>query len=79
MVIYDKPLFSGQPPLSEHLPVPRGWLLNGRSTVVNFKKLYVFENRNNAIKCQYTFARASTKNFQKKQTVNLPLFRLIAD
>ena len=25
MLIYDEPLLNGQPPLSGHLPVPRGW------------------------------------------------------
>ena len=35
MLIYDKPLLSGQPLLSDHLPVPRGWPLNGTTTVVN--------------------------------------------
>ena len=29
MLIYDEPLLSGQPPLSGHSPVPRGWPLNG--------------------------------------------------
>ena len=29
MLIHDKPLLSGQPPLSGHLPVPQGWQLNG--------------------------------------------------
>ena len=28
MLIYDDALLSGQPPLSGHLPVPRGWALN---------------------------------------------------
>ena len=28
MLIYDEALLSGQPPLSGHLPVPRGWVLN---------------------------------------------------
>ena len=28
MRIYDEPLLSGQPPLSGHSPVPRGWPLN---------------------------------------------------
>ena len=29
MLIYDKPLFSGQHPLSSYLPVPQGWPLSG--------------------------------------------------
>ena len=33
MLIYDKPLLSGQPPLSNHLQVPGGGLFNGGSTV----------------------------------------------
>ena len=33
MLIYDKPLLSGQPPLGGHLLVPRGWPLNEGSTV----------------------------------------------
>ena len=33
MLIFDKPLLSGQPPLSNHSQVPRGWLFNGGSTV----------------------------------------------
>ena len=33
MLIYDKPVVSGQPPLSIHLPVPWGWPLNGGFTV----------------------------------------------
>ena len=32
-LFYDKHLLSGQPPLSGHLPVPRGWPLNGAITV----------------------------------------------
>ena len=27
-LIYDKPLFGGQPPLTGHLPIPRGWPLH---------------------------------------------------
>ena len=34
MLIYDEPLLSGQPPLSGHLLVIQGWLLNGDSTVI---------------------------------------------
>ena len=30
MLIYDEPLLSTQPPLSGHLLVPGGWLLNGQ-------------------------------------------------
>ena len=33
LLIYDKPLSSGQPLLSDYLPVPRGLPLNVRSTV----------------------------------------------
>ena len=33
MLIYDKPILSGQPPLSNHLQVPRGGLFNGGLTV----------------------------------------------
>jgi len=28
MLIYDEALLSGQPPLSGHSPIPRGWALN---------------------------------------------------
>ena len=34
MLIYDEPLLSSQPPLSGHLSVTQGWLLNGGSTVI---------------------------------------------
>ena len=35
MLIYDEPLLSGhEPPLSGHLLVPQGWLLNGDSVVI---------------------------------------------
>ena len=34
MPIYDKPLLSGQTPLNDHLPVPRGWPVNGGSSVI---------------------------------------------
>ena len=33
MLIYDEALLNGQPPLSVHFPVPRGWQLNCGSTV----------------------------------------------
>ena len=33
MLIYNKPLSRGQAPLSDQLPVPQGWPLNGGSTV----------------------------------------------
>ena len=33
MLINDEPLLSGQPPISSHLQVPRGWPLNGGLTV----------------------------------------------
>ena len=33
MLIYDKPILSGQPPLSNHLQVPGGGLFNGSLTV----------------------------------------------
>ena len=34
MLIYDKPPLDGQSPTSSQLLVPRGWPLNGGSTVV---------------------------------------------
>ena len=33
MLIYDKPILSGQPPLSNHSQVPGGGLFNGGLTV----------------------------------------------
>ena len=33
MLIYDKPILSGQPPLSNHSQVPGGWLFDDDSTV----------------------------------------------
>ena len=36
MLFHGKPLLRGQPPLSGHLPVPRGWELNGSSTTVPY-------------------------------------------
>ena len=34
MQIYDKPLLTGQTPLNDHLPVPRGRPLNRGTTVI---------------------------------------------
>ena len=34
MLIYNEALLSGQPPLSDHLPVPCGWPLNWGSKVL---------------------------------------------
>ena len=43
MLIYDEPLLNGQPPLSGHLPVPRGWRsLNGGSTLLSLQILLKF-------------------------------------
>ena len=36
LLISDEPLLSNQPPLGGHLLVPRGWPLNGGSTVLSF-------------------------------------------
>ena len=41
-LIYDEPLLSGQPPLSGHLPVLRGWQFNGGLTVLSLVLTLVF-------------------------------------
>ena len=43
MLIYDKPLLSGQPPLSGHLPVLRGWPLNGGCIFLDINAWRIFE------------------------------------
>ena len=47
--IYDEPLLRGEPPSSDHLPVPRGCPLNGCSTVQREKFLNLIMNKNNAV------------------------------
>ena len=50
----------GQPPLRGHLPVPRGWLLNGSSTEVqNFQKI-PFHGTNEAKGTQETKHKTGT-------------------
>ena len=41
MLICDKPLLSGQPLLSGHLPVPRGWPLDGGSNWISLFQLFL--------------------------------------
>ena len=53
MLIYWRTSVSGQPPLSGHLPVPRGWPLNGSSAVLIFYLFHSFTVVN--ISCYLTF------------------------
>ena len=43
MLIYDEPLLSGEPPLSGHLPVLRGWPLNGDCIFLDINAWRIFE------------------------------------
>ena len=72
-MVNDKPLLSGQPPLT-HLLVPRGWPLNGGSTVRThsyFSKSFVLNYLVNKLHTEIFLSQLILGRVYLKRTCNL--------
>ena len=75
MLIYNKALSRGQPPLSSHLPVPQGWPLNKGSTVfwiqgfreIHLGKIKLLTSRTSHTHHNYTYHRGVGRRKIRRQ------------